>query len=155
MAWLPATSVVVENLEAKIAAFRRHNIDVCCGGSLFELAVRRDKKRRVTSITKSNAQGFGMVLWDRTFQMVAAEFPGIETESLLVDAAAMNFIRRPESFDVVVGSNLFGALVGGLLELLSGWTGIKSLLLVAALLYLASYLTLRTRQPDRELSYQR
>src|SRR5262249_58850192 len=48
----------------------------------FELAVRRDKKRRVTSITKSNAQGFGMVLWDRTFQAVATEFPRIETESL-------------------------------------------------------------------------
>src|SRR5579863_6610041 len=70
----------------------------------FELAVRRNKKRRVTSITKSNAQGFGMVLWDRTFEDVAAQYPGVETESLLVDAAAMNFIRRPESFDVVVAS---------------------------------------------------
>ena len=73
----------------------------------FELAVKRNKKRRVTSITKSNAQGYSMVLWDRTFQDVAAHFPDVETESLLVDAAAMNFIRRPESFDVVVGSNLF------------------------------------------------
>src|SRR6202163_4478277 len=70
----------------------------------FQLAVRRKKKHRVTSITKSNAQGFGMVLWDRTFQSVAADFPQIETESLLVDAAAMNFIRRPESVDVVVGA---------------------------------------------------
>ena len=42
-----------------------------------------------------------MVLWDRTFDAVAAEFPDVTTESLLVDAAAMNFIRRPESFDVV------------------------------------------------------
>jgi tartrate dehydrogenase/decarboxylase / D-malate dehydrogenase len=73
----------------------------------FELAVRRNKKRRVTSVTKSNAQGFSMVLWDRVFREVAADFPDVATESLLVDAAAMNFIRRPESFDVVVGSNLF------------------------------------------------
>src|SRR6202030_2312642 len=47
----------------------------------FELAVKRNKKRRVTSITKSNAQGFGMVLWDRVFQTVASEYADIETES--------------------------------------------------------------------------
>ena len=38
----------------------------------FELAVKRNKKKRVTSITKSNAQGYSMVLWDRAFQEVAA-----------------------------------------------------------------------------------
>jgi tartrate dehydrogenase/decarboxylase/D-malate dehydrogenase len=90
----------------------------------FELAVRRGKKNRVTSITKSNAQGFGMVLWDRTFQAVAAEFPQIETESLLVDAAAMNFIRRPESFDVVVGSNLFGDILSDISAILVGSMGL-------------------------------
>src|ERR1700693_2277172 len=73
----------------------------------FELAVKRNKKKRVTSITKSNAQGYSMTLWDRTFDAVAAEYPDIETESLLVDAAAMNFIPRPEKFDGVVGSELF------------------------------------------------
>jgi hypothetical protein len=51
------------------------------------------------------------VLWDRVFAAVAAEYPDISTESLLVDAAAMNFIRRPESFDVVVASNLFGDIL--------------------------------------------
>jgi tartrate dehydrogenase/decarboxylase/D-malate dehydrogenase len=90
----------------------------------FELAVRRNKKRRVTSITKSNAQGFSMVLWDRTFKAVAGEFPGIETESLLVDAAAMNFIRRPESFDVVVGSNLFGDILSDISAILVGSMGL-------------------------------
>ena len=90
----------------------------------FELAVRRGKKGRVASITKSNAQGFGMVLWDRTFQAVAAEFPQIETESLLVDAAAMNFIRRPESFDVVVGSNLFGDILSDISAILVGSMGL-------------------------------
>jgi len=90
----------------------------------FELAARRNKKRRVTSITKSNAQGFGMVLWDRTFKAVSDEFPGIETESLLVDAAAMNFIRRPESFDVVVGSNLFGDILSDISAILVGSMGL-------------------------------
>jgi len=92
----------------------------------FELAVKRGKKRRVTSITKSNAQGFGMALWDRTFQDVAADFPGIETESLLVDAAAMNFIRRPESFDVVVASNLFGDILSDISAIIIGSMGLAA-----------------------------
>ncbi|MEX2262934.1 MAG: tartrate dehydrogenase [Bryobacteraceae bacterium] len=90
----------------------------------FELAVKRNRKNRVTSITKSNAQGFGMVLWDRTFAAVAAEYPRISTESLLVDAAAMNFIRRPESFDVVVASNLFGDILSDISAIVVGSMGL-------------------------------
>jgi tartrate dehydrogenase/decarboxylase/D-malate dehydrogenase len=92
----------------------------------FELAVRRNKKRRVTSVTKSNAQGFGLVLWDRVFQRVAGEFPSVETESLLVDAAAMNFIRRPESFDVVVASNLFGDILSDISAIIVGTIGLAA-----------------------------
>src|SRR5215475_10759750 len=92
----------------------------------FELASRRNKKRRVTSITKSNAQGYSMVLWDRTFADVAAQFPDISTESLLVDAAAMNFIRRPESFDVVVGSNLFCDILSDISAIIIGSMGLAA-----------------------------
>src|SRR4051812_38936973 len=92
----------------------------------FELAVERNKKKRVTSITKSNAQGFSMVLWDRTFRDVAAEFPDVKTESLLVDAAAMNFIRRPESFDVVVGSNLFADILSDISAIIIGSMGLAA-----------------------------
>src|SRR5579864_8554475 len=90
----------------------------------FELARKRGKKKRVTSITKSNAQGFGMVLWDRVFQMVASEYQDIETESLLVDAAAMNFIRRPHTFDVVVASNLFGDILSDVSAMITGSIGL-------------------------------
>lgn len=92
----------------------------------FELAAKRNKKKRVTSITKSNAQGYSMVLWDRTFQEVASQFPDIETESLLVDAAAMNFVRRPESFDVVVGSNLFADILSDLAAGIIGSMGLAA-----------------------------
>src|SRR5690242_7451680 len=92
----------------------------------FELAVERNKKKKVTSITKSNAQGFSMVLWDRAFHAVASEFPDIQTESLLVDAAAMNFIRRPESFDVVVGSNLFCDILSDISAIIIGSMGLAS-----------------------------
>ncbi|HLK20726.1 MAG TPA: tartrate dehydrogenase [Bryobacteraceae bacterium] len=92
----------------------------------FELARKRKRKRRVTSITKSNAQGFSMVLWDRVFQSVAADYSDIETESLLVDAAAMNFIRRPASFDVVVGSNLFGDILSDVSAIIAGSIGLAA-----------------------------
>jgi len=92
----------------------------------FELARKRNKKRRVASITKSNAQGYSMVLWDRAFQAVAEEFPDIETESLLVDAAAMNFVRRPQSFDVVVASNLFGDILSDLSAIVTGSIGLAA-----------------------------
>jgi tartrate dehydrogenase/decarboxylase/D-malate dehydrogenase len=92
----------------------------------FELARKRTGKKRVASITKSNAQGYSMVLWDRTFREVAAEYADIETESLLVDAAAMNFIRRPESFDVVVGSNLFADILSDISAILVGSMGLAA-----------------------------
>jgi tartrate dehydrogenase/decarboxylase/D-malate dehydrogenase len=92
----------------------------------FEMAAKRNKRRRVTSITKSNAQGYSMTLWDRTFQDVAADFQGIETESLLVDAAAMNFIRRPERFDVVVGSNLFCDILSDISAIIIGSMGLAA-----------------------------
>jgi tartrate dehydrogenase/decarboxylase/D-malate dehydrogenase len=92
----------------------------------FELAVKRNKKKRVTSITKSNAQGYSMVLWDNVFRQVAEQFPTIETESLLVDAAAMNFIRRPESFDVVVGSNLFCDILSDISAIIVGSMGLAA-----------------------------
>src|ERR1041385_6319893 len=63
-----------EEVAIQTAVFTRRGIERIVRFA-FELAVRRNKKRRVTSITKSNAQGFGMVLWDRAFQSVAAEFP--------------------------------------------------------------------------------
>ena len=77
----------------------------------FDLARKRRKKLHVTSITKSNAQGYGMVTWDRAFDAVASRYPDIQTQSLLIDAACMDFVRRPETFDVVVASNLFGDIL--------------------------------------------
>ncbi len=67
-----------------------------------------------------------MVLWDRVFQDVAAQFPDVATESLLVDAAAMNFIRRPESFDVVVGSNLFADILSDISAIIIGSMGLAA-----------------------------
>ena len=90
----------------------------------FEFCVRRNKGNKVTSVTKSNAQSFGMVFWDEVFTEVAAEFPQIETESLLVDRAAMDFVRWPEDFDVVVASNLFADILSDIAAVVTGSTGL-------------------------------
>lgn len=91
----------------------------------FEVAQSRPR-RRVSSITKSNAQGYGMVLWDECFARVAAEYPAISTESLLIDRAVMEFVRRPESFDVVVASNLFGDILTDLGAIVVGSMGLAA-----------------------------
>jgi tartrate dehydrogenase/decarboxylase / D-malate dehydrogenase len=112
-----------EEVAIQTAVFTRRGIERVVRFA-FELARKRNRQKRVTSITKSNAQGFGMVLWDRVFQSVAAGYSDIETESLLVDAAAMNFIRRPASFDVVVASNLFGDILSDVSAILTGSIGL-------------------------------
>lgn len=91
----------------------------------FDLAVSR-KRKHVTSITKSNAQGYGMVLWDKVFLSVAEEYPGITTDSQLIDAACMNFVRKPEFFDVVVGSNLFGDILTDIGAIITGSMGLAA-----------------------------
>src|SRR5581483_8063068 len=90
----------------------------------FEAARRRRKK--LTSITKSNAQQFGMVLWDEVYREVAKEYPDVQSGSLLVDAAAMDFVRRPEAFDVVVASNLFGDILTDLSAIVTGSMGLAA-----------------------------
>lgn len=112
-----------EEVAIQTSVFTRHGCERIIRYA-FELSRRRNRQRKVASITKSNAQGYGMVLWDRIFREVSAEYPDIETESLLVDAAAMNFVRRPASFDVVVASNLFGDILSDLSAIVTGSIGL-------------------------------
>jgi tartrate dehydrogenase/decarboxylase/D-malate dehydrogenase len=114
-----------DEVAVQTSVFTRHGCERIIRYA-FDLARRRARKRRVTSVTKSNAQSWSMVLWDRVFREVAAEYPDIATESLLVDAAAMNFVRRPASFDVVVASNLFGDILSDLSAIVTGSIGLAA-----------------------------
>jgi tartrate dehydrogenase/decarboxylase/D-malate dehydrogenase len=86
----------------------------------------RKRRKKVTSITKSNAQQFGMVLWDEVFKDVARDYPDVQSSSLLIDAAAMDFVRKPEIFDVVVASNLFGDILTDLSAIITGSMGLAA-----------------------------
>jgi tartrate dehydrogenase/decarboxylase/D-malate dehydrogenase len=91
----------------------------------FELAMTRPR-RKVTSVTKSNAQQYGMTLWDEVFARVAKEYPAVATEQWLVDAMAARFVLRPETLDVVVASNLFGDILSDLGSAIGGSLGIAA-----------------------------
>lgn len=92
----------------------------------FELARKRKAlggKGKVTNCTKSNALNYSMVYWDKIFKEVAAQYPDIETNSLLVDALSMIMLTDPGQFDVIVASNLFGDIITDLGSVLQGGIG--------------------------------
>ena len=92
----------------------------------FELARKRGKRRHLTSITKSNALAYSMTLWDRAFEAVSERYPDVTTDSLLVDAACMDLIRRPEHFDVLVAGNLFGDIITDVSAIVAGSMGLAA-----------------------------
>ncbi len=88
----------------------------------FEMA--RKRRKRLTMITKSNAQRFAYTLWDDLLELVRGDYPDVAADKLHCDAAAMDFVRRPERFDVVVASNLFGDLLTDLGGVIGGGLGL-------------------------------
>ncbi|MBI1902960.1 MAG: tartrate dehydrogenase [Planctomycetia bacterium] len=88
----------------------------------FEMA--RSRRRKLMMVTKSNAQRFAYGMWDEVLQAVRGDYPDVASEKQHADAAAMNFVRRPETFDVVVASNLFGDLLTDLGGIISGGLGL-------------------------------
>ena len=91
----------------------------------FELA-RTRPRRHLTCVTKSNAQRYGMVLWDEVFAELAAAYPDVETARILVDAAAAKMVLAPQAFDVVVASNLHADILSDLSGALSGSLGMAA-----------------------------
>jgi tartrate dehydrogenase/decarboxylase/D-malate dehydrogenase len=89
----------------------------------FDYAKEKGRKK-VTSITKSNAQRYGMVLWDKIFKEVSANYPDIRTESKLIDAACMDVVRNPRGYDVIVASNLFADILSDLTASVTGGMGL-------------------------------
>jgi len=88
----------------------------------FEAATERSG--HLTNVTKSNAQAHGMVFWDDIVAEVSEDYPGVEVERLLVDAASMDMVRRPDEFDVVVCSNLFGDILTDVGAIVTGSMGL-------------------------------
>ncbi|KAF2213197.1 hypothetical protein CERZMDRAFT_111548 [Cercospora zeae-maydis SCOH1-5] len=90
----------------------------------FETAKSRPRKK-LTMVTKSNAQRHGMVLWDKVFYEVAKEYEGsVEHDKMLVDAMTVRMVNKPESLDVIVATNLHADILSDLAAALAGSIGI-------------------------------
>ncbi|UIN36907.1 tartrate dehydrogenase [Methylobacterium oryzae] len=79
----------------------------------FEVASARPR-RHVTSATKSNGVFVSMPYWDARFREMAARYPDVQADQYHIDILAAHFVRNPDRFDVVVGSNLFGDILSDL-----------------------------------------
>ena len=89
----------------------------------FELARTRAAKH-VTSATKSNGISITMPYWDERFNAMKVDYPDIRTDAFHIDILSAHFVQRPERFDVVVGSNLFGDILSDLGPAVCGTIGI-------------------------------
>jgi tartrate dehydrogenase/decarboxylase/D-malate dehydrogenase len=133
---------VRENTEGEYAgvggrSHRGHALEVGIETSVFTRAgvervvrhafVRAAGRRSVlTSATKSNASRFGYVLWDEIVEEVAADFPDVRVERVLVDALAARMVRDPGSLDVVVASNLFADILTDIAAAIQGGMGMAA-----------------------------
>jgi 3-isopropylmalate dehydrogenase len=89
----------------------------------FDFARRRGLKRLVMS-DKSNAMPYGHGLWQRTFAEIRARYPEVESRHLFVDALAMELVRDPSQFQVIVTNNMFGDILSDLASQLAGGIGL-------------------------------
>lgn len=111
-----------EEVATEVAVFTRAGVARIMRYA-FRLAQSRPRKL-LTVVTKSNAQRFGMVMWDEIAAEVADEFPDVAWDKMLVDAMTTRMVMRPASIDTVVATNLHADILSDLAAALAGSLGI-------------------------------
>ncbi|MEH6787610.1 MAG: tartrate dehydrogenase [Paracoccus sp. (in: a-proteobacteria)] len=91
----------------------------------YAFALARSRPRKLlTVVTKSNAQRFGMVMWDEIAAEIAVEFPDVGWDRMLVDAMTVRMVRNPRSLDTIVATNLHADILSDLAGALAGSLGV-------------------------------
>jgi len=111
-----------EEIGTEVAVFTRTGVARIMRFA-FALAAKRARKR-LTVVTKSNAQRHGMVMWDEIAAEVAQDFPAVAMDKELVDAMTTRMVLKPETIDVVVATNLHADILSDLAAALAGSLGI-------------------------------
>ena len=111
-----------EEVATEVSVFTRNGIERIMR---FAFALARSRPRKLlTVVTKSNAQRHAMVLWDEIAAQVAAGFPDVTWDKLLVDAMTVRMTMQPETIDTVVATNLHADILSDLAAALAGSIGI-------------------------------
>ncbi|WP_372623720.1 tartrate dehydrogenase [Falsiroseomonas sp.] len=105
-----------------VAVFTRAGVERICRHAC-ELAMTRPRKK-LTVVTKSNAQRHGLVMWDEVCAEVTAQFPELTVDKMLVDAMTARMVMKPETIDTVVATNLHADILSDLASALAGSLGI-------------------------------
>lgn len=104
-----------------VAVFTREGVARICRFAC-ELAMSR-RRKRLTVVTKSNAQRHGMVFWDSVCREVLADFPELDVDFMLVDAMTARMVTHPGDIDTVVATNLHADVLSDLASALTGSLG--------------------------------
>jgi tartrate dehydrogenase/decarboxylase/D-malate dehydrogenase len=111
-----------EEVATEVAIFTRVGVERIMRYA-FAAAQARPRKL-LTVVTKSNAQRFGMVMWDEIAAEVARDFADVTWDKELVDAMTMRMVRKPRSIDTVVATNLHADILSDLAAALAGSLGV-------------------------------
>lgn len=109
-----------DEVAVETAIFTRKGVERILRFAFDQAMLRR---RKLASVTKSNAQKHSMVFWDEVTRSLAAEYPQVEVTHYHVDAMAARMVMAPETLDVVVASNLFGDILTDLGAAIQGGLG--------------------------------
>jgi len=90
----------------------------------YAAKLARQRRKRVTSVTKSNGIVHTMPFWDEVVAETLANYPDVELEKVLVDAMAAKLVLQPTAYDVIVASNLFGDILSDLAGAIAGSIGV-------------------------------
>jgi 3-isopropylmalate dehydrogenase len=114
-----------DEVATQTAIYTRKGCERCIRWA-FEFTRKRNKRKRLTLVAKTNVLTFGHDLWWRTFQEVAKEYPDVQPDYNHVDACCMWMVKNPEYFDVIVTTNMFGDIITDLAGILQGGMGVAA-----------------------------
>ena len=114
-----------DEVATQTAIYTRKGCERCIRWA-FEFTRKRNKKKQLTLVAKTNVLTYGHDLWWRTFQDVAKEYPDIKPDYNHVDACCMWMVKNPEYYDVIVTTNMFGDIITDLAGILQGGMGVAA-----------------------------
>ena len=115
-----------DEIATQVSVNTRKGIERCLRYA-FEYTKKRNKRKELTLVGKTNVLTYAFDLWERAFHEIGKkDYPGIKREYAHVDATCMWFVKNPEWFDVIVTDNMFGDIITDLGAMIQGGMGIAA-----------------------------